>query len=57
MAAIQVGRVCVKKKGADAGEEVTITKVIDGNFVMVKNAKGRESKCSILHLEPTSRMA
>ncbi len=57
MVAIKEGRICVKKKGADTGEEVTITKVIDDNFVMVKNAKGRESKCAILHLEPTSRSA
>lgn len=57
MAAIREGRICVKKKGADAGEEVTVTKVLDGNFVMVKNAKGKESRCSVLHLEPTSRTA
>ncbi len=57
MAAIEAGRICVKKRGVDAGEEVTITKVIDDNFVMVKNAKGKESKCSIMHLEPTSKTA
>ncbi len=57
MVAIKEGRICVKKKGADAGEEVTITKVVDDNFVMVKNAKGKESRVSILHLEPTSKTA
>lgn len=57
MAAIRKGRVCVKKKGADAGEEVIVTEVLDDNFVMVKNKKGKESRCSILHLEPTSRLA
>ncbi len=57
MAAIKEGRICVKKKGVDAGEEVTITKVVDDNFVMVKDKKGKESRVSILHLEPTSKTA
>lgn len=55
MAAIEEGRICVKKMGKDSGEEVTITKVIDKNFVMIKDAKGKESRVSIRHLEPTSR--
>lgn len=57
MAAIEVGRICVKKMGRESGEEVTITKIVDDNFVMAKNAKGKESRVSIRHLEPTSRKA
>jgi large subunit ribosomal protein L14e len=57
MAAIEVGRVCVKKKGVDSGEEVVVVKIIDANTVMVKGAKGKESKASVRHLEPTSRKA
>jgi large subunit ribosomal protein L14e len=57
MAAIEEGRICIKKMGKDSGEEVTISKIIDGNFVMVKDAKGKEMKVSIRHLEPTSRKA
>ncbi|MFA4983524.1 MAG: 50S ribosomal protein L14e [Candidatus Micrarchaeia archaeon] len=55
MAAIQVGRVCVKTKGRDSGEKVVVTKVIDGNFVMVRSParKKGERKCAVLHLEPT----
>ena len=55
MAAVEKGRICVKKMGRDSGEEVVITKVIDDNFVMVKDAKGKECRVSIWHLEPTSR--
>ncbi len=55
MAAIEEGRICVKNMGRNSGEEVVITKIVDGNFVMVKDAKGKESKVSIRHLEPTSR--
>lgn len=59
MAAIEEGRICVKKKGVDAGQEVVITKIVDDNSVMVKPVagKGKESKCSVLHLEPTSKKA
>ena len=55
MPAIQVGRVCIKTKGRDAGEQVVVTKVIDGNFVVVRSKarKNKERKCAILHLEPT----
>lgn len=56
MAAIQVGRVCIKTKGRDAGAKVVVTKVIDANFVMVRSPmrkKTPERKCAVLHLEPT----
>jgi len=56
MAAIQVGRVCIKLKGRDAGEKVVVTKVIDESFVMIRSParkKKPERKCAILHLEPT----
>ncbi len=55
MATIEEGRICVKKMGRDSGEEVVITKIVDNNFVMVKDAKGKETRVSIRHLEPTSR--
>ena len=56
MAAIQVGRVCIKTKGRDAGAKVVVTKVIDSNYVKVRSParkKTPERKCSVLHLEPT----
>jgi ribosomal protein L14E/L6E/L27E len=49
--ALKVGRKAIKLKGRTAGEEVVITKIIDRNFVMVKNAKGKEKRCNALHLE------
>ena len=56
MPAIEVGRICIKTKGRDSGEEVVITKVIDENFVMISSPlRGKERKCSVLHLEPTAR--
>ncbi|HQT44932.1 MAG TPA: 50S ribosomal protein L14e [Candidatus Micrarchaeota archaeon] len=58
MAAIEVGRVCVKTAGNDAGDKVTITKIIDKNFVEVKKENGKKAvRCSIRHLEPTSEVS
>lgn len=57
MAAMEVGRICIKKMGKDSGEEVVVTKLVDDNFVMVRSTsgKGKESRVNIRHLEPTSR--
>ncbi len=52
MAAIQVGRQCVKTTGRKAGHKVTIEKIIDSNFVEVKDEKGKVKKCNVRHLEP-----
>ncbi len=52
MSAIQVGRKCVKTKGRKAGKTVTISKIIDRNFVEVSDDKGKAKKCNVMHLEP-----
>lgn len=52
MAAIAVGRKFIKLAGNDAGSEVTVTKVLDSNFVEIKNAKGKTQRCNVKHLEP-----
>ncbi len=52
MPAISVGRVCVKTKGRKTGQKVTVTKVLDKNFVEVKDEKGKLKRCNITHLEP-----
>lgn len=38
--------------GRRAGNPVEVTEVVDNNFVKVKNAKGKERKMNILHLQP-----
>ncbi|MCX6768808.1 MAG: 50S ribosomal protein L14e [Candidatus Micrarchaeota archaeon] len=55
MAAIEEGKVCIRKFGKGSGEEVTITKVLDDHFVMVKDAKGKEKRSNIKHLEPVAK--
>ncbi len=48
---IEVGRVCMKVAGRDAGKMVVVVEKIDDNFVIVDgNTKRR--RCNIAHLEP-----
>lgn len=55
MSMMEEGSVCVLTMGRRAGTEVTITKVLDENFVMVKDKKGRERKSSVRHLLASPR--
>lgn len=48
---IQIGRVCVKLAGRDAGKKCAIIEILDEHFVMI-DGETRRRKCNILHLEP-----
>jgi len=50
MAAIEVGRLCMKIAGRDAGKECLIIDVTDKNFVIV-DGNTRRRKCNVDHLE------
>jgi len=56
MPAIEVGRICVKRLGRDAGGRCVIVDVIDKNFVLATGPKEvtgvRRRKVNISHLEP-----
>ncbi|MCL2686941.1 MAG: 50S ribosomal protein L14e [Methanobrevibacter sp.] len=52
MASIEVGRVCVKTAGREAGEKCVIVEIIDENFVEVVGASVKNRRCNINHLEP-----
>jgi ribosomal protein L14E/L6E/L27E len=54
MTFIHEGSVCVLTKGRRMGNEVTIAKVVGDKFVVVKDEKGRERKCSVKHLVPAA---
>lgn len=57
MSVIEVGRICVKVVGREAGKRCVIVDVIDKNFVLVtgpKNISGvKRRRVNINHLEPT----
>jgi len=52
MASIEVGRVCVKTAGREAGEKCVIIELIDENFVEVIGGSVKNRRCNINHLEP-----
>ena len=52
MALIEIGRVCIKKYGRDAGSKAVVTKIIDTNFVnVITSVRAKERKCNVKHLE------
>ena len=56
MSAIQVGRVCVKMQGREAGKKCVIVEVIDESFVLVTGPKAvsgvKRRRANVKHLQP-----
>ena len=52
---IEVGRLCVKIAGRDAGKKCVVVEVIDDNYVLV-DGETRRRKSNILHLEPLNQV-
>ncbi|MFQ5474546.1 MAG: 50S ribosomal protein L14e [Candidatus Nanoarchaeia archaeon] len=48
---MEVGRLCLKVAGRDAGKKCVIVDVIGDRFVMI-DGETRRRKCNIAHLEP-----
>jgi large subunit ribosomal protein L14e len=48
---IEIGRLCVKTAGRDAGLKCVIIDILDDRFVLI-DGETRRRKCNILHLEP-----
>ncbi len=52
---MEVGRLCIKIAGRDAGKKCVIVDVLDDLFVMI-DGETRRRKCNMKHIEPTSEM-
>jgi large subunit ribosomal protein L14e len=52
---IEVGRVCVKLAGREAGRRCVVVDVLDSNFVLVSGPRVKRRRCNIAHLEPTEQ--
>lgn len=59
MPVIEVGRICVKTKGREAGSKCVIVDIIDDNFVLITGPKDisgvKRRRVNIMHLEPTDK--
>jgi large subunit ribosomal protein L14e len=57
LAAIEVGRICVKIAGREAGKKCVVVEVIDRNFVFITGPKElngvKRRRVNINHVEPT----
>jgi len=57
MTSIEVGRICIKLSGRDAGKKCVIVDVIDKNFALITGPKivtgVRRRRTNVDHLEPT----
>lgn len=59
MAAIEIGRICVKLRGREAGRKCVIVDIVDENFVLVTGPKSlsgvKRRKVNVNHIEPTDK--
>jgi len=59
MPAIEVGRICVKVYGREAGRKCVIVDIIDENFVLVTGPKEltgvKRRRANIKHIEPLNK--
>ena len=57
MAVLEIGRICVKTCGREAGRKCVIVDIIDKNFVLVTGPKSltgvRRRRVNVRHIEPT----
>jgi len=56
MPAIEIGRICVKVAGREAGRKCVIVDIIDENFVLITGPKSltgvKRRRVNIKHIEP-----
>ena len=59
MPAIEVGRICVKITGREAGKKCIIVDVIDKNFLLITGPKQvngvKRRRVNVSHVEPTEK--
>ncbi|MGD2066189.1 MAG: 50S ribosomal protein L14e [Candidatus Bathyarchaeota archaeon] len=57
MPAIEIGRICVKILGREAGKKCVIVDLVDKNYVLITGPKAvtkiKRRRANISHLEPT----
>jgi len=51
---LDLGRVCIKLLGRDAGKECVIIKILDNKYVLI-DGNTRRKRVNIKHIEPLSK--
>ena len=51
---MEVGQVCLKTKGREAGRKVVVLSKIKEGKVLIDGPKVRRKECNVLHLFPTN---
>jgi large subunit ribosomal protein L14e len=51
---IDIGRLCVKTAGRDAGKKCVIIEILDDNHALI-DGETRRRKCNLKHLEPLAK--
>ncbi len=58
--AIEVGRICVKASGREAGKRCVLVEIIDKNFVLITGPKSitgvKRRRVNVNHITPTEEM-
>jgi large subunit ribosomal protein L14e len=52
---MEIGRVCVKLAGHEAGKRCVVVEVLDDTYVVVAGPGVKRRRCNIKHLEPTDK--
>lgn len=52
---IEIGRLCIKISGRDAGNKCVVVDIIDKTYVLI-DGNVRRRKCNIAHLEPLNNV-
>ena len=52
---IEIGRICVKIAGRDAGKKCVIIDILDDKYVLI-DGETRRRKCNVLHIEPLNQV-
>lgn len=59
MPAIEIGRICIKIAGREAGRKCIIVDIIDENYVLITGPKQltgvKRRRCNINHIEPLDK--
>ena len=56
MSVYDIGRVCVKTMGREAGNYCIIVDIIDKNYLLIDGLKVKRRRVNFNHIEPTSDM-